>query len=126
WRRSRSPSPRTLRRVLRVALLALALISLAAAGASAASVTIAPPGGGTERTLSLADLAGSFDVHGATYTVRAADGSTSTVAVADGISLNALLKAAGIARDAFGFVTVPGTDGAGALLIADDLIGTDE
>lgn len=112
--------------MLRAALLAFALILISAVGASAATVTIAPSSGGADRTLTLADLAGSYDVHGASYTVRAADGTTTTQTVADGISLNALLAAAGIARDAFGYLTVSGTGFASALVIADDLGGTDQ
>jgi len=112
--------------VLRALLLALSLIVLAAAGAPAASVTIAPSGGGSERTLTLENLAGGFDVHGATYTVRAADGSTSTVTVAEGISLNALLAAAGLDGDAFDYIAIAKADGSSAIVMRDDLGGTDE
>jgi len=112
--------------VLRVALLVLALILASAAGASAASVTIAPSGGGTEKSLTLEDLAGSFDVHGASYTVRAADGTESTVAVADGISLHALLAAAGLDSDAFDYIALAKADGSTAIVMRDDLGGTDE
>lgn len=120
----------------RLPLLALALAVLAAASASlaradgaapaAATVTIAPSDGGSPRTLDLATLADRFDVHDATYTLRAADGATSATTVAEGISVGALLDAAGIARDAFGYLTVPGSDGSSALVIADDVAGTDQ
>lgn len=112
--------------MLRALLLALALIPISAVGASAASVTIAPSGGGAARSLSLADLASSFDVHGATYTVRAADGSTSTTAVADGISLNALLAAAGLDSDAFDYIALSKADGSIAIVMRDDLGGTEQ
>lgn len=119
----------------RLPLLALALAVLATAGVPlahadaappAATVTIAPSSGGPARTLDLATLADRFDVHGATYTLRAADGTTSTTTVAEGISVGALLDAAGIARDAFGYLTVPGLGGASALVLADDVAGTDQ
>ncbi len=120
----------------RLPLLALALAVLAAASASLAhadgttpppaTVTIAPSNGGAARTLDLATLTDRFDVHGVTYTLRAADGTKTTTTVADGISVGALLDAAGIARDGFGYLTVPGSDGATALVIADDVAGTDQ
>lgn len=112
--------------MLRAALLALSLVLLAAASAPGASVTIAPSGGGMARTLTLADLAGGFDVHGVTYTVRAADRSTSTTTVADGISLNALLAAAGLDGDAFDYVALQKADGSSAIVMRDDLGGTEE
>lgn len=122
--------------MLRFGLLALALAVLAAASGSlahadgtappAATVTIAPSDGSAARTLVLADLADRFDVHGVTYTVRAADGTTTATTVAEGISVGVLLDAAGIARDAFGYLTVPGSDGMSALVIADDVVGTSE
>jgi len=112
--------------VFRALLLALALLLLAAAGASAASVTIAPSGGGAARSLTLADLAGGFDVHGAAYTVRAADGAQSTVTVAEGISLNALLAAAGLGGDGFDYIALDKADGSSAIVMRDDLGGTKE
>jgi PKD domain-containing protein len=112
--------------VPRVVLLALALILIAAAAASAASVTIAPSGGGASRTLGLGGLSGSYDVHGATYTVRAADGGESAVSVADGISLNALLAAAGLDGDAFDYIALGKADGSSAIVMRDDLGGTEE
>jgi hypothetical protein len=122
--------------VPRLPLLALALAVLATASAPlaradgttrpAATVTIAPSNGGATRTLDLTALTDRFDVHGATYTLRDADGTKTTTTVADGISVGALLDAAGIARDAFGYLTVPGSNGASALVIADDVAGTDQ
>jgi hypothetical protein len=121
--------------VLRLPLLALALAVLAAASAQLAhadaaspggSVTIAPSDGGAARTLALADLADRFDVHGATYTLRAEDGSTSTLPVADGISVTALLAAAGLDADAFTYLEIAAADGSSAILLRDDLGGTDE
>ncbi|HEU4703171.1 MAG TPA: PKD domain-containing protein [Conexibacter sp.] len=112
--------------MLRAALLALSLILLAAASAPGASVTIAPSGGGTARTLTLGDLAGSFDVHGVAYTVRAADGTESTTTVGEGISLNALLAAAGLDADAFDYIALAKADGSSAIVMRDDLGGTGE
>jgi uncharacterized membrane protein YgcG len=93
---------------------------------SGAIVTIAPSDGGADRTLALADLAGSFDVHGATYTVRGADGATSTTTVGDGISLTGLLAAAGLDADAFDYIALPKADGSSAIVMRDDLGGPDE
>ena len=122
--------------MIRVPLLALALAVLVAASAQlaraddappqGAAVTIAPSDGGAARTVGLADLADRFDVHDATYTLREADGTTTTLTVADGISLTALLAVAGLDADAFTYVEVPGADGSGAILLRDDLGGTDE
>jgi PKD domain len=118
--------------VLRLSSVVLALVVLAFACAQsahadgAATVTIAPSGGGAARSLTLADLAGGFDVHGATYTVRAADGSASTIHVADGISLTALLAAAGLDGDAFDYIALAKADGSAAIVMRDDLGGTDE
>jgi hypothetical protein len=109
-------------------VLALVLVFACAplARASAADLTITPSNGGAPRSLTLADLAGSFDVHGVTYTVRAADGTSSTTTVADGISLTALLAAAGLDTDAFDYIELPKADGTSAILMRDDLGGTDE
>lgn len=108
--------------MLRALLLALSLLVFAAAGAPAASVTIAPSGGGVERSLTLTD----FDVHGVTYTVRAADGTDSTTTVAEGISLRALLAAAGLDGDAFDYIALEKADGTSAIVMRDDLGSTDE
>jgi hypothetical protein len=125
--------------VLRPRLLALALAVLATSCASLAraddaapppappaTVAIAPSGGGAARTLALADLAAQRDVHDATYTLRAADGATSSVTVADGISLTALLAAAGLDADAFTYLEVARPDGTSALVLRDDLGGGEE
>jgi PKD domain len=118
--------------VLRPLLPVLALAVLFAAGAQlahadgAGTVTIAPSDGGAGRSLSLADLTGSFDVHGAAYTVRAADGSESSTTVADGISLSALLAAAGLDADAFDYIELPKADGSSAIVLRDDLGGSEE
>lgn len=122
--------------MLRLPLLALALAVLAAASASlahaddaapaGASVTIAPSDGGAARTLDLAALADRFDVHGVSYTVREADGTKTTTTVAEGISLNALLMAAGLDADAFTYIEIPRPDGSSTLVTADDVGGTDE
>lgn len=130
------PAPRPLT-LLRPLLLVVALLALAAAGAQLAraddaapsppaSVTIAPSDGGAARTLALADLAAQQDVHGATYTLRAADGTTSSVTVADGISLTALLTAAGLDADAFSYLEIARPDGSSALVLRDDLGGGEE
>jgi len=120
----------------RLSLLALALAVLVAASAQfahaddaasrAGSVTIAPSDGGAARTLALADLVQRFDVHGGTYTLRAEDGSTSTLPVADGISVTALLAAAGLDADAFTYLEIPGADGSSAILMRDDLGRTND
>ncbi len=113
--------------MLRVPLVVLALAVLAAAAAPLAraeggSVTIAPPGGGAPRTLSLASL--PFDVHDVSYTLRRADGTTSRVKVADGISLGALLQAAGLDGDPYAYVEIPRPDGSGsAYVLRDNLAG---
>ena len=123
--------------MLRPPLLALALAAvlavccapLARADGTApagAGVTIAPSDGGAARPLALADLADRFDVHGGIYTLRAADGATSSVTVPDGISLTALLAAAGLDADPYTYVEIPRPDGTSTLLLADDLGGTDE
>jgi hypothetical protein len=102
-------------------------VARADAPAPGASVTIAPSDGGAARTLVLADLADRFDVHGAGYTVREADGTTTSVrTVAEGISLTALLAAAGLDADAFAYLEIPGADGSSAIVLRDDLGGTDE
>ncbi|MFL5816591.1 MAG: hypothetical protein ACJ76L_03220 [Conexibacter sp.] len=120
----------------RLPLLALALAVLAAASAQLAhadgsappvtSVAIAPSDGGAPRTLDLAALTDRFDVHGVAYTLRAADGMTSTTTVAEGISLTALLAAAGLDADAFTYLEIPDADGSSAIVLRDDLGGTDE
>lgn len=123
--------------MLRLPLLALALAVLAAAGAqvvraddaapvAAATVTIAPSDGGPPRTLDLAALTDRFDVHGVTYTLREADGTTTTQVVAEGISLTALLAAAGLDADAFTYMEVPRADGSSAIVLLDDVGGTGE
>lgn len=99
-----------------LAVLAL-VVALAAASATlvradGGTVTVAPPGGGAPKQLSLAALAGSFDVHRATYDVRGAGDSTSRVVVADGISFGALLRAAGL-DGTFTYAAVPQPDGGG-------------
>jgi hypothetical protein len=128
--------PRRVLLPLRLLLLATAVAAFAVAGTQLAraegeapaggSVTIAPSGGGEPTTLSLADLAAQQDVHGATYTVRAADGGTSTVTVAAGVSLEALLRAAGLDGDVFTYVSIPRPDGSGVVVLRDELGGTDE
>jgi hypothetical protein len=122
--------------VLRLPLLALALAALATASASlahadgaapqSATVTFAPSGVGAARTLDLGALADRFDVHGLVYTLREADGTTSTTTVPDGISLGALLSAAGLDADAFDYLELPRADGSRAILMRDDLGGTTE
>jgi hypothetical protein len=118
--------------VPRLLLLVLLLGLSAAIGAQlahadgAATVAIAPSDGGAARSLALADLAGSFDVHGVAYTLRAADGTESTTTVADGISLGALLAAAGLAGDAFDYIALDKADGSSAIVLRDDLGGTAE
>ena len=121
----------------RLRLLALTLGLLAAAAAptaradggaasQAARVTLAPSDGGAVRSLALADLSARFDVHGRTYRLRDVDGSERTVAVADGISLNALLAAAGLDGDAFDYIAIPGASGSRAIVMRDDLGGADD
>ena len=113
-------------------LLALVLALLLLGGAQlahadgAATVTIAPSDGGAPRSLALTDLAAAFDVHGASYVVRAADGTERTTSVAEGISLNALLAAAGLGGDAFDYIMLPKADGSSAIVLRDDLGGTGE
>lgn len=107
---------------------ACAQLARAAVGdppASTASVTIAPSGGGEPRRVVLAELAAQHDVHDATYTLRAADGATSRLTVASGISLDALLRAAGLEGDAFTYVEVARLDGSTALVLRDQLTGGD-
>ena len=116
--------------MLRLPLLALLLVLLAAGAAAPAraddaAITIAPSDGGPARSVSLGALTGGFDVHGATYTVRDADGATSSVPVADGISLGALLAAAGLDADAFDYIAIAGSGGT-AIVLRDDLGGADE
>jgi hypothetical protein len=119
--------------VLRIPLVVLALALLAAAPARAddaapggASVTISPSDGGAPRTLALGDLTSRFDVRDRTYTLRAADGSTSSVTIADGISLGALLAAAGLEDDPFAYAEVGRPDGGSAIVLADRLGAADE
>jgi PKD domain len=113
--------------VQRLLPLVLALVLLGGAQLAhadgGATITIAPSDGGAERTLALADLTGSFDVHGVAYTVRAADGGQSTTTVADGISLNALLAAAALDADAFDYIAIAKADGTVAIVMRDDLGG---
>lgn len=106
-----------------VPLLAALACACAPALARAATVAIAPSGGGPAKTLELGALTSSFDVHGATYTLRAADGTTSSVTVADGISLRALLSAAGLDADPFAYVEVPHPDGASDSYVLADRLG---
>ncbi|HEX5145768.1 MAG TPA: hypothetical protein VFV85_02000, partial [Conexibacter sp.] len=117
--------------MLRLPLLAATLALLASAAApsaraadappAGASVTIAPSDGGAPRTLALAALASRFDVHGVTYALRAADGGTSRVTVADGISLGALLDSAGLADDPFAYAQVARGDGSSAFVLAENV-----
>jgi uncharacterized membrane protein YgcG len=115
---------------LAVSLFAGACICVQDARADGATpsgvVTIAPSDGGTGRTVAVSDLAASFDVHGATYTVRAADGATSTTTVSDGISLSGLLAATGLDADAFDYIDLRKADGSRAIVLRDDLGGTSE
>lgn len=116
---------------LRLLLLALAAVALAAACAQLAradgeppaggSVTIVPSDGRAARTLALADLAAQQDVHDAVYTLRAADGATSPLPVSAGISLEALLHAAGLDQDPFTYVEVPRPDGSATFVLGDQL-----
>lgn len=118
---------------LRALLAAIAVVAFAAAGAQLArgadggqptvngTVTIVLPNGKGERTLRLADLAAKHDVHNALYTLRAADGATSPLPVASGISLAALLRAAGLDTVTFDYVSVPRPDGSVTLLLADQI-----
>lgn len=118
-------------RTLRALLLAAAAAAFGAAGAQlalgaegdapAGKVTIVAPDGKTRRTLALADLVASYDVRDATYTVRAADGATRQLPVASGISLEALLRAAGLDTARFDYVAVPRPDGATTVLLADQI-----
>ncbi|MBS1868895.1 MAG: PKD domain-containing protein, partial [Actinobacteria bacterium] len=121
----------------RLRLLALTLGLLAAVAVPAARadggvappgvrVTLAPSDGGAVRSLALADLSARFDVHGRTYRLRDVDGSERTVAVADGISLDALLAAAGLDGDAFDYIAVPDGNGSRAIVMRDDLGGADD
>ncbi len=126
------PVPRRRTPLLRSLLLAIAVAALAAAGAqlargaegepvAGASVTIVPSDGRAARTLALADLAAQQDVRDAVYTLRAADGATSPLPVAAGISLEALLRAAGLDEDAFTYVEVTRPDGSSAFVLRDQL-----
>lgn len=118
--------------VVRLLLLALAAAAFAAAGAQlargadgeapvAGSVTIVPSDGRPARTVALADVAGQQDVHDAVYTLRAADGATSPLPVAAGISLEALVRAAGLDQDAFTYVEIARPDGSSAFVLRDQL-----
>lgn len=128
--------PRLLLIPLRLLLLAVATGALASGWTQLAraedpppaggSVTIAPSGGGAPRSLALADLAAQQDVHDAHYTLRAEDGATSTVTVTAGISLAALLRAAGLDADAFTYLEIPRPDGSTVLVLRDDLGGSGE
>jgi hypothetical protein len=123
---------------VRSLLLAIAVVALAATCAQLAraegeappaavgSVTLVPSDGGAPRTLALADLAAQQDVHDARYALRAADGATSTVTVAAGVSLTALLRAAGLEEDEFTYVEIARPDGSSVLVLRDDLPGPDE
>jgi len=105
-------------------VVALAAASAPLARADGGTVTIAPPGGGAPKTLSLTALAGSFDVRHATYALRGADGSSSTATVASGISLGALIDAAGLGGG-FAYVAIPRPDGSGSVyLLAGNLAGS--
>lgn len=122
--------------MLRLPLLALVLATLAPAGAQlahadgaaprGAGVTITPSDGGAARTLDLTALTDRFDVHGVSYTLREADGTTTTTTVADGISLTALLAAAGLDADAFTYIEIPHADDSSTFVLRDDLGGGDE
>lgn len=124
--------------LVRLLLLAVTAAGLAAACAQlaraadgggeggAASVTIAPSDGGAEQTLPLADLTAQQDVHDAVYTLRAADAATSELTVAAGVSLEALLAAAGLAEDPFTYAEIVRADGTAVIVLRDQLSGTDE
>ncbi len=81
-----------------LAAWALAAPGLEAARADAAQATIVSPGG-SQQTLSLGALAGSEDVVGRGYVLRAGGGESSQIVT--GFSLAALVEAAG--ADPFGF-----------------------
>ncbi len=101
--------------------LVVAIAAISVAGAPPASA--AAPGGqiavtpvsGAQRQLTLADVAGRQDVHAARYTLRAADGSTRSVTVT-GISLAALLRAAGVDPASFTYVAVARPGGTSVVL----------
>lgn len=117
--------------LLATAVAAFAVVSVQLAQAegeapAGGSVTIAPSDGGAVQTLALADLAPQHDVLGASYTLRTADGGTSDVPVASGISLAALLRAAGLEQDPFSYASIARPDGTGVVVMQDDLGGTDE
>jgi PKD domain len=114
------------RRILAVIALVMALAAVSAPLAradGAGTVTIAPSDGSAPRTLSLAALAGSFDVHDEAYTLRAPDGTTATTTVPDGISLGALLSAAGLDRDPFAYVEAPWPDGSSSSYVLAGRLG---
>jgi hypothetical protein len=106
-------------------LLALVATPLAAAPQDDAVVTIVPSDGGRATSLTLAAVAA--DVGDRTYTLRAADGSTSTVAVRAGVSVAALLAAADLKLTESIYAEIMRPDGSpSALLVADDLTGAGE
>jgi PKD domain len=114
----------------RLAHLIAAVLVLAAQPAlsgadppSGGSVQIVPAGGGAPRDVSLADPALAPDVHDARYAVRAADGTTRTVTVASGVSLEALLSVEGVDPASFTYVDVPRADGTSVLVVHDEVFG---
>jgi len=121
--RSPSSAPSCCGRLL-LLTVAIVLLASASAGAAQDDVTIVPSDGGSGRSLALADVA--TDVGDRTYALRAADGSTSSVAVTGGVSVAALVHAAGLDGDPYTHVEIAREDGGSALLLADDLGGTGE
>lgn len=94
----------------------------ATAPAEGGIVVVATDGAAPHDPLVLADLAPSFDVHAASYELRATDGSTTTTVVVEGISLAALLTAAGVDLDAFTYVEIPRADGTSVLVLHDQAV----
>jgi hypothetical protein len=73
--------------------------------------------GASPRVLDLAALAGAEDIHDRRYTVRDASGRSAVVTVS-GLSLEALLRAAGIDPYSFTYVEVERPGGGGAVVLA--------
>jgi hypothetical protein len=116
------------RRLLHLILAALLVLAAlpALSGADAPSgggVEIVPAGGGAPKDVSLSDPLLAPDVHDVRYTLRAADGTTRTVTVASGISLEALLRAAGVDPASFTYVNVARADGTDVLVVHDEVFG---
>jgi hypothetical protein len=95
---------------------ALGAPGLDAARADAAQVTVVSPGG-APKTLSLEALAGSEDVAGRSYVLRAGGGESTQVIT--GFSLAALLDAAGADPFGFSYLEVQRSSG-GAVLLSND------